>query len=192
MPMPPRAAAILDYWTNLGPEGWYVGGAALDAEILKKFLGDWNVAANGGAQSWQSSAEGMLAYLILTDQMPRNMFRDTAQAFATDPKALAVASRAWRHGTDLKIAEPLRQFFYMPLMHSESVFDQQRCVSLIASRMSKTGAGSTLHARAHREIIRRFGRFPFRNAALGRDSTADEVAFLTQGGYGEIVRSLGA
>lgn len=191
MPIPARAAEVLQYWTDLGPEGWYAGGDALDADVRAKFLPDWELAARGGAMGWQSCPEGMLAYLILTDQMPRNMFRGEAKAFATDPRARAVATRAWQHRTDLRVAEPMRQFFYMPLMHSESSFDQDRCVCLMLARMPEAGKGSALHARAHREIIRKFRRFPFRNQALGRVSSPEEVTFLTEGGYGEIVRNLG-
>jgi len=189
--MPARAAAILKYWTDLGPEGWYAGGDALDADIRDQFLADWQIAAKGGYTAWQACAEGMLAYLILTDQMPRNIFRGDARSFATDARARAVATRAWQHAIDLKIAEPMRQFFYMPLMHSESSFDQDRCVCLMASRMPQGGANSVLHARAHREIIRRFRRFPYRNDALGRTSSAEEVTFMTAGGYAEILRALG-
>lgn len=191
MPLPARADAILHYWTELGPAGWYAGGAELDAEIRDRFLPDWELAAEGGAMSWLACPEGMLAYLLLTDQMPRNIFRGSAKAFATDAHARAVASRAWQHEIDLKIAEPLRQFFYLPLMHSESTFDQDRCVCLMVARMPKTGAGSVLHARAHREIIRQFRRFPFRNEALGRESSPEEVRFLAEGGYAQLVRSLG-
>lgn len=190
MTMMPRADAILRYWTDLGPEGWYAGGEGLDAEIRARFEGDWTEAAAGQHHDWMYCPEGMLAYLILTDQMPRNMFRGTAQAFATDRQARQVAHYIWQNRADLEIAEPMRQFCYMPLMHSESPFDQDRCVALFAARMPETGAGNLLHARAHREVIRRFRRFPFRNEALGRASTPDERAFLSEGGYGAIVQAL--
>ncbi len=190
MSMPAKAATILQFWNDLGPAGWYEQDDAVDAEIRDRFMDDWIAARAGGYQGWQSSPEGVLSYLILTDQFPRNMFRGDARSFATDERAHTVATRAWLSRIDLKIDEPLRQFFYMPMMHSESSFDQDRCVCLMLSRMPKGGVGSALHARAHRNIIRKFGRFPYRNDALGRTSTPAEVAFLTKGGYGEIVRAL--
>ena len=190
MTMMPRAEAILRYWTDLGPAGWYAGGKALDEEIRGRFLADWTEAAAGKLHNWMSCAEGMLAYLILTDQFPRNMFRGSGQAFATDVQARRVAHYAWQNQADLRVKEPIRQFFYLPLEHSESPFDQDRCVALIKARMPETGDGLLLHARAHREIIRRFRRFPFRNEALGRVSTPEEKAFLAEGGYGAMVRAL--
>ena len=132
----------------------------------------------------------MLAYLLLTDQFPRNMFRDEGRAFASDPLARHVATFAWHKKIDLGIDPPLRQFFYLPLMHSESIVDQDRCVALFKARMPDA-ANNLLHARAHREVIRRFGRFPYRNAALGRQTTPEEQAFLDGGSYGAIVRELG-
>jgi uncharacterized protein (DUF924 family) len=184
---------VLDYWLgDLGPEGWYAGGAALDTEIRARFEPLWQAAAEGGLDHWIDGAGPSLAFIVLTDQFPRNMFRGTAAAFATDPHARAAADRAVEAGWDLLAPEPDRQFFYMPFMHSEAPADQDRCVALMAERMPETGADNHLHARVHREVIRRFGRFPFRNAALGRESTAEEVAFLTDGGYGALVEALKA
>jgi len=190
MPLPTKAAAILQYWTDLGPAGWYDQNDAVDAEIRDRFMDDWIALRAGAYHNWQSCPQGVLAYLILADQFPRNMFRGDARSFATDGRAHAVATRAWQHRLDLKVEEPLRQFFYMPMMHSESSFDQDHCVCLMLSRLPQAGDGSALHARAHREIIRKFGRFPYRNDALGRTSTPAEIAFMTEGGYGEIVRAL--
>ncbi|WP_127109753.1 DUF924 family protein [Pararhodobacter zhoushanensis] len=187
----PRADAILHYWNDLGPEGWYAGGEALDAEIRDQFEGDWDKANAGALIEWMSCPEGILAYLLLTDQFPRNMFRGQAKAFATDKRARRVAHYAWQNKADLRIDEPVRQFFYLPLMHSESSFDQDRAVALMISRLPETGASNVVHACAHRDIIRKFRRFPFRNEALSRESSPDEIAFLENGGYGEIVRSLG-
>ncbi len=187
-----RAQAVLDFWRELGPAGWYVGSDDLDADIRARFETDWNAARAGGLGSWLSCPEGMLAYLLLTDQFPRNMFRGQGQAFATDARARHVAAMAWQNGRDLKIDGAIRQFFYLPLMHSENPFDQDRCVALFLARMPDRGGQNTLHARAHREIIRRYRRFPFRNAALGRQTTPAEAAFITAGGYGAIVQSLSA
>lgn len=187
MTLPARADAVLRYWTDLGPAGWYAGGEALDCDITDRFLGDWEMARQGGCRHWAGSAQGCLALLILTDQFPRNMFRGRADAFATDAMAREVAARVVQHGLDLQIEGPLRQFLYLPMMHSEYGVDQDRCVALFAARLP---GDNLLHARAHREVIRRFGRFPFRNAALGRASTPVEEDFLAQGGYGAIVREL--
>lgn len=187
MTLPPRAKAVLNYWTDLGPAGWYAGGEELDAEIRTRFARDWEVAHRGGHRDWAGSAPGCLAFLILTDQFPRNMFRGQAEAFSTDPVAREVAARVVQHGLDTRIDVPLRQFLYLPMMHSETLVDQDRCVALFTARMP---GDNLLHARAHREVIRRFGRFPFRNAALGRINTPAEQDFLASGGYGAIVRAL--
>ena len=182
---------VLDYWLGeVGPEGWYAGGEDLDAEIRDRFADLWAAARDGGLDHWVEGAAGSLAFLVLTDQFPRNMWRGTAQAFATDPQARAAARRAIAAGWDMGAPEPERQFFYLPFEHSEDPADQDLAVELIGERMPGNGGETLLHARAHAEIIRRFGRFPFRNAALGRDTTPDEAAFMTEGGYGAIVNAL--
>lgn len=186
--MDARAGAVLEFWQRIGPAGWYGGGEALDSEIRSLFLADWQAARVGGLRHWQASPEGVLAYLILTDQFPRNMFRDDGLSFATDSLARDVASRAWQHGMDLRIEGPLRQFLYLPFMHSETLTDQDRSVALFVARLP---GDNVLHARAHRQVIRDFGRFPYRNAALGRQTTAAEAAFLAAGSYGAVVRALG-
>ena len=184
---------VLDYWLGeVGPEGWFAGGDALDAEVRARFEDLWRAAAEGGLDHWIDGAGPCLAFVVLTDQFPRNMFRGTAKAFSTDAMALAAARAATAAGWDLAAPEPDRQFFYLPFEHSEVIADQDRAVDLFAERMPDTGALTHLHARAHRDIIRRFGRFPFRNAALGRDSSPEEVAFLADGGYGAVVRALSA
>ncbi len=182
---------VLDFWLGeLGPEGWYAGGAAVDAQCRDRFLDLWQAARDGGLEHWVDGPVGSLAYLVVTDQFSRNIHRGTALAFATDDRARAAADAAIRAGWDLKAPEPERQFFYLPFEHSEDPGDQDRCVVLVAERLPETGAENLLHAHAHREIIERFGRFPFRNEALGRQSTPDEQAFLADGGYGAVVRRL--
>lgn len=179
---------IIRFWIHdTGPEGWYDGSDALDRDIRSRFLPDWDAARAGKLTDWHASATGALAFLILTDQFPRNMFRGDARSFATDAAALSCAEAAIAAGLDLQIDLPDRQFFYLPFMHSEKMTDQDRCVDLMRDRMSDPrGAGDTLHARVHREIIRKFGRFPYRNKALGRDSSAEEIAFIQDGGYAHI------
>lgn len=183
---------ITHFWINeVGPEGWYASSEALDDTVRRRFLTDWQAAGRGDLDHWRDDAEGALAFLILTDQFPRNMFRGDGRSFATDAAARDCARRAMDAGFDRQTALPARQFFYLPFMHSEDMADQDLCVALMGERMSETpGQGDTLHARAHREIIRRFGRFPYRNAALGRDTTPEEQNFLTDGGYGRIVAEL--
>lgn len=181
-------AAVLRFWIDeVGPKGWYGGGEAVDASVRERFAATWERAAADALSGWCCDAPGTLAYVILTDQFPRNMFRGDARAFATDRKALAAAVPAIHRRWDMQIPEPQRQFFYLPLMHSERATDQDHCVRLLLTRMPEAGADNLRHARAHREIVRRFGRFPTRNEALGRPSSAAELAFLDAGGYRSVL-----
>lgn len=182
---------VLSFWLDeVGPKGWYESSDALDDEIRKQFEKTWEGAREGRYGLWLTYPSGTLAYLILTDQLSRNMFRGTPKAFATDAAALAVAKSAIHKGWDMKIDEPARLFFYMPLMHSESLCDQERCVRLMCERMPQSGTQALLHARAHRAVIRQFGRFPYRNSALSREDRACEKLYVEQGGYGLTVRQL--
>lgn len=174
---------VLDFWLGeVGPKGWYSGGADLDALCREHFLEVWQAAHDGGLDHWVEGAAGTLAYIVICDQLARNMHRGSALAFATDARALAAAKQAVAMGWDMDAPEPERQFFYMPFEHSEDMADQDQAVSLLTERMS-SDPDMALHARAHRAIIARFGRFPFRNAALGREITAEEAAFMAEGGY---------
>jgi len=187
------AQDVLAFWLDeVGPEGWYAGGDALDAEIKSRFLSTWERAADGHLGLWLTCPSEALAYVIVTDQMSRNIFRNQARAFETDAIAMAAAKLAINHDWDMKINEPARQFFYLPMMHSENLSDQDRAVRLIHTRMPETGQNNIDHAKAHREIIRQFGRFPYRNAALGRVSTQAEQDFMSNGGYGAILQRLQA
>lgn len=182
---------VLDFWfKTLTPADWYVGGPEIDAEITRRFAPAWNHAMAGRLDHWRTSPEGVLAHILLTDQMPRNMFRGEAMAFASDAIARRAAFLAIKKQVFLKIDEPARQFFFLPLMHSESAADQDASVCMFLIHMSAAAADNLLHARAHREVIRRFGRFPTRNLALGRRSTQAEQAYLAAGGYGAIVQEL--
>ena len=175
---------ILGYWLDeVGTEGWFKGGEALDVEIRDLFEDDWNRVMCGTYAMWLTYPNGTLAYTILTDQFPRNMFRGTGKAFASDGLARAASKVAIARGWDLKVEERSRLFFYYPLMHSECLADQDRCVRLMLTRMPTMGAGYLRHAKAHREVIRLFGRFPTRNEALERADTPPEAAFVQQGGY---------
>lgn len=184
-----KSEEILAFWIDeIGPEGWYKGGAALDALCRDRFLDDWEKGRRGDYAQWTTTAPGALALLILLDQFPRNMFRDDPRAFASDARARATAKAAVARDFDLATEGPARQFFYLPLMHSEVLADQDRSVRLIVMRFDVPE--QIRHARAHRDIIRRFGRFPFRNAALGRASTPEEEAWLAEGGYMATVEAL--
>lgn len=182
---------VLDFWlTEVGEKGWYAGGEALDALCRTRFAATLREAQAGRIESWRSDPDGVLAYLILTDQLPRNIHRGRAEAFATDWQARAAAGEAIALDWDLLVAEPQRQFFYLPFVHAEDLARQDFAIRCFAARMPNLI--NHLHARAHREVIRRFGRFPFRNDALGRATTADEQAFLDAGGYGALVQAMRA
>lgn len=183
---------VLDYWLQeVGPEGWYAGGEALDADIRARFLDLWQAARDGGLEHWVEGTVGTLAYLVVCDQLSRNMHRGKPEAFATDAQARAAARRACDAGWDMGAPEPERQFFYMPFEHSEASPDQALAVALLTGRVA-SDPELGLHARAHQHIITRFGRFPTRNAALGRQNTPEEEIFLAQGGYTAVVNALKA
>ena len=184
---------VLSFWLDeIGPDGWYTQDDALDQTIRDRFGDLWVRSTEGALSLWLTYPNGALAYIILTDQFPCNMFRGSAKAFKTDKAALAVAKSAIDKGWDKKIDEPARQFFYLPLMHSENLCDQERCVRMMYERMPQSGESNLVHARAHREVIRQFGRFPYRNEALERQTTQHERDYVDNGGYGETVRSLQA
>ena len=186
-----RPEDVLAFWLDeLSPQDWYRGSDALDAQIREKFLATWESAASGGLGLWLTYPSGILAYIIVTDQFSRNMFRGDGRSFKLDRVAVAAAKVAISRGWDMRIDPPARQFFYMPLMHSENLCDQDRCVRLMKERMPQGGGSNLLHARVHREIIRRLGRFPYRNEALGRETNAAEKAFMEDGGYKTILAEL--
>ncbi|PRY22687.1 uncharacterized protein (DUF924 family) [Aliiruegeria haliotis] len=187
------AREVARFWLeDVGPSGWYKVDEALDAEIRDRFLTAWEEAHSGDMFDWCICAESMFGFLILTDQFPRNMFRGEARAFATDALARTAAKMAVDRRWDMEIDEPERQFFYLPLMHSERLDNQDRCIRLMTERLPETGAENLIHARAHREIIRRFGRFPYRNAAIGRMTLPGEEAFLAEEGYAAVLNALKA
>ncbi len=178
--LPLLPAQVVDFWRAAGPEKWFAKDEGLDRAIATKFLAAHEAAASGRLADWEATAEGALALLLLLDQFPRNMFRDSARAFATDPLARAVADRALAHGFDTAVPHEERVFFRLPFEHSESLADQER--SLALSRAANNGKADEW-AELHADIIRRFGRFPHRNAVLGRATTAAEQGFLDAGGF---------
>ncbi|MFQ6548259.1 DUF924 family protein [Aestuariibius sp. 2305UL40-4] len=186
-----RPEDVLGYWLDeVGEDGWYEADEGRDTEIRERFGTAVEEAQEGAYGLWLTYPSGTLAYLVLTDQFSRNIYRGDKRSFAMDRPAVAAAKAAIDKRWDLTINEPARQFFYLPLMHAENLCDQDRAVRLILTRMPETGNSNLLHAKAHREVIRRFGRFPHRNADLGRKTTAVEQAFLDEGGYGAVVRAL--
>ena len=172
---------VLSFWLDeVGVEGWYKEDEALDATIRERFEGLWRQARASRLREWEETPRGTLALLILLDQFPRNMFRGEGKAFSTDTRALNIAKRAVEKGFDLKVENPQRQFFYLPYMHSEDLTDQHACVALIRERAPDA---NYFHALAHRAVVEEFGRFPYRNAALGRESTDAERAYMEAGRY---------
>ncbi len=185
------AQDVTRFWVEeVGPAGWYKADDALDAQIRDRFLATWEAAHSGDMYEWCHDGAGVLGFLILTDQLPRNMFRGDPRSFATDVLARTAAKLAIHRRWDLSVPEPERQFFYLPLMHSENLEDQDRCIRLMSDRLPETGESNVRHARAHREIVRLFGRFPFRNEALGRMTLPKEQVFLDTGGYGAVLNAL--
>jgi uncharacterized protein (DUF924 family) len=173
-------ADIVAFWRDAGPERWFEKDADFDDEIRGRFLEAHEAAAAGKLTDWEQSAEGALALLILLDQFPRNMFRGEARAFATDPLARSIAAGALVRGFDAQAPQIMRSFFYLPFEHSEDPADQERSVAFCRA----TGDAENLKwAEIHADIIRRFGRFPHRNAVLGRLTTPEEQAFLDGGGF---------
>jgi uncharacterized protein (DUF924 family) len=172
--------AVLAFWRDAGSDKWFKKNDAFDQDIRRRFLETYEAAAAGTLGAWEATPDGVLALVIVLDQFPRNMFRGAARAFAADPLARAVADRALARGFDRAMAQADRQFFYLPFEHSEMLADQERCCDLFRA----TGDAELVKwAELHADIIRRFGRFPHRNAALGRTTTAEEQAFLDGGGF---------
>ena len=191
--MSDQAENVRDFWLNtVGPDGWNNPTDEQIMDMRSRFMPLWEQAKDGALTSWICRPESCLALVVLLDQFPRLMYRGSAMSYDSDAIALAVSKRAIVMGHDLKLREPERQFFYLPLMHSENMMDQERCVRLMCERMPEYGASNLLHARAHREVIRKFGRFPYRNEALHRATTEPEARFVSDGGYGQTVRELQA
>jgi uncharacterized protein (DUF924 family) len=173
-------ADVLAFWRAAGPKKWFAKDDAFDADIRARFMPTYEAAARGDLSEWESTPDGALALTIVLDQFPRNLFRRDAQAFATDAAARAVADRALARGFDSQVPTEERMFFYLPFEHSESMIDQDRCCALFR----ELGNADLLRwAELHADIIRRFGRFPHRNAVLGRATTPDEQAYLDNDGF---------
>lgn len=186
--LPERASALLDFW--FGPPSdpereqrrkiWFESTEEFDAALRRAFLADYEAAANGGLAAWEETAEGALALVLLLDQVPRNIFRETPRAYASDALARQVADRALERGFDQQLPTGWRLFFYMPFHHSEDLADQERSLELFGSLPRNPDGRGALRRYGHPyvEVIARFGRFPHRNAILGRQSSVEEIEFL--------------
>ena len=172
-------SAVVAFWKEAGPAKWFVKDETFDADFRRRFHDAHVAAARRELDHWIDTPEGALALMVLLDQFPRNSFRGTAHQFATDPLALMFAHEAVRRGHHLAYEPELRNFILLPFEHSEALEDQDRYLDLIGDDADLRKWGHI-----HRDIIVRFGRFPHRNAALGRETTPEEQAFLDGGGFG--------
>ena len=170
---------VCAFWREAGPDRWFAKDPGFDRAFRERFLDLHALAARGGLGAWLDAPEGAFGLVILLDQFPRNAFRGTPAMYATDAIARAAAASAIASGHDQAIEPELRHFFYLPFAHSENLADQDRSVALCTA----LGEPSASRARHHRDIVRRFGRFPHRNPILGRAPTPAETAFLAAGGY---------
>lgn len=177
-------ADVVGFWRQAGPKKWFAKDPAFDAVCRARFEPLHHAAARRELDDWSRTPEGSLALLILLDQMPRNLFRGSAHAYATDPLARTFAERSIAAGHDRRTDNALRVFFYLPLEHSERLEDLDRCERLVVGWIGEGGDPEFLKwVRVHRDVVARFGRYPHRNAALGRETTAAEQAFMDAGGF---------
>lgn len=164
---------VVEYWFGLSPQQWWTADPILDEQVRERFLELWEEQRQRLVSDFLGDADTAFGAIILFDQLPRNMFRGHADSFSTDHIALAIAREAVDRGYDARIAEDRRGFFYLPFEHSEQLADQQRAVSLI---MTLGNSAMLDFAKRHYDVIARFGRFPHRNAILGRAPRPDEIA----------------
>jgi uncharacterized protein (DUF924 family) len=188
--LPDRAKTLLDFW--FGPEDdpereqhreiWFKATVEFDAALRREFVADYEAAADGALRSWEASPAGAIALVLLLDQVPRNIFRGTPRAYATDPAARAAADRAIERGFDQMVPPAWRLFFYMPFHHSEDIADQRRSQTLFNALPRNPDRRGSLRRYGHPyiEVIERFGRFPHRNEILGRQSTPAEIVFMAE------------
>ncbi|MET0580542.1 MAG: DUF924 family protein [Pseudoxanthomonas sp.] len=175
-----QATEVVAFWREAGYDKWFERDDVFDAEFQRRFHDAHLAAARRELESWMDSADGALALLILLDQFPRNCFRQCAHSYATDGLARSYARRAVDAGFDLQVDAALRMFFYLPFEHSEAMADQEYAIASFA----RIGDDELMkYAALHRDLIVRFGRFPHRNAALGRESTQEELDYLASGGF---------
>ena len=179
-----RPEDVVDFWIDAGPERWFKKDEAFDAEIGRRFGTAAEDAARGALDDWTATPEGTLALVLVLDQFRRNIHRGTPDAFSADPKALSIAQDALARGDDRRLPTDQRVWLYLPFEHAEDLAAQQVCMERTAALCAELGDNDLLkYAAEHRDIIARFGRFPHRNAILGRESTPEEQRFLDDGGF---------
>jgi uncharacterized protein (DUF924 family) len=178
-PTPQHALDLVAFWQEAGPDKWFAKDEAFDARFRDRFAALHEAAARGELATWLATPEGALALVLLLDQYPRNSFRGAKRMYATDALARKVADAAVTAGHDRAVAQALQPFFYLPFEHAENLADQDRSVELTR----RFGGESLKYAEGHRDIIRRFARFPHRNAILGRTTTPEEQKFIDEGGF---------
>lgn len=172
---------IVRFWMEAGPDRWFKKDPVFDDEIRSRFLPVVDAAFDGQLVEWEKSDEGLLALVLLFDQFTRNIWRDDGRAFGGDMHAVALSELAIERGADLRMGEGERRWFYMPFMHSEDLAAQRTGMDYFSRRIDDPG--TLKFAQLHLDIIERFGRFPHRNALLGRETSAEEQAFLDEGGF---------
>lgn len=175
----PRAAEVLKFWRDCGPEAWFTKNPAFDDDFRARFYDLHFAASRRELDSWMDSAEGALALMILLDQFPRNCFRGSGHMYATDPLARSFARKALAAGYLDQLDPMLRVFLLLPFSHSENIADQHIAVEHGAN----LGEEVVKHAIGHRDIVQRFGHFPHRNRMVGRETSPDEQSFLDSGGF---------
>ena len=176
---PSQHLAVAKFWQPLGHAVWFGKDPVFDARFRMTFATEYKAAATGELRPWLATPEGALSLILLLDQYPRNAFRGTPRMYATDALARTVADDALRLGHDIAVGASMQLFFYLPFGHSENLVDQDRAVDLCAALPDPAPS----HSRRHRDIVARFGRFPHRNAILGRPTTTEEDAWLAAGGF---------
>lgn len=179
LPMPESPERVVRFWREAGFDRWFTSDAGFDRVFREHFMGAHLAAASRQLDAWMANAEGCLALLILLDQFPRNAFRGCAHMYATDPLARFIARHVLERGFDQQLDHDMRAFVYLPFEHSEDLADQELSVTLFDA----LGGAFQPYAATHRDIIRRFGRFPHRNGELGRETSSEERAFLDGGGF---------
>lgn len=179
LPLPETTERVVRFWRDAGFDRWFKSDAGFDRVFSEHFMGAHLAAARGDLNAWRETAEGCLALLILLDQFPRNAFRGCGHMYATDPLARSIARHVLERGFDQQLDHEMRAFVYLPFEHSEDMADQELSVRLFDA----LGGAFQPYAATHRDIIRRFGRFPHRNGELGRETSPEERAFLEGGGF---------
>ncbi len=173
--------SVIAFWMEAGPEKWFTKDVAFDQTIAARFGATVDQALSGGHDDWSDTPSGLLALVLVLDQFTRNIWRDDARAFSGDEKALKIAERAIENGQDMLVSSDLRKWVYMPFMHSERLDVQEQGLVYFKDRLDD--AYTYDYAVLHRDIIKRFGRFPHRNGVFGRETTPEEKAFLDEGGF---------